>query len=139
MTGPIAAHRAAVKALLAPLTTIQGYPGGQVSDEPPFPYWVLFMGTGIDDDTKLCGDPDELTLRFQVNSVGMTDDSAVVVVDKTRALLLGVRPVVAGWSCHPIRKVTDIPVRPDKDVTIPQTNLHPMFAVDSYILVSRKD
>lgn len=138
MTGPVAAHRAAVKALLAPCT-IAGYPGGQVPDDPPMPYWVLFMGTGIDDDTKLCGDPDELTLRFMVTSVGLTDDSAVVVVDKTRALLLGVRPVVAGWSCHKIRKVTDIPVRPDKDVTLPSSNLHPMYAVDSYELVSRKD
>ena len=140
MTGPVALHRAAVKALLAPLlATIQGYPDGQVPDPPQFPYWVLFMGTGTDDETKLCGEPDELTMRFQVTSVGLTDDSAVVVVDKTRALLLGVRPVVAGWSCHPVRKVTDIPLRPDKDVTFPTSNLHPMFAVDTYSFVSRKD
>lgn len=138
MTGPVAAHRAAVKALLEPCT-IPGDAGGQVPDKPEFPYWVLFMGTGVDGETKLCGDPDELTLRFQVTSVGETDDSAVVVVDKTRALLIGVRPVVAGWSCHPIRRFADIPVRPDKDVTLPNSNLHPMFAVDQYVLVSRKD
>ncbi|WP_372672975.1 hypothetical protein [Amycolatopsis kentuckyensis] len=141
MTGPVAAHRAAVKALLEPLmTTIPGYPGGQVSAEPEFPYWVLFLGTGTDDDTKLSGDPDELTLRFQVNSVGLTDDSAVTVVDKTRALLLGARPVVAGWSCHRIRRVpTDVPLQADTDVTLPDANLHPMYAVDIYELVSRKD
>lgn len=138
MTGPVAAHRAAVKALLAPCT-IPGYPGGQVIDQPAFPYWVLFMGTGVDDETKLCGDPDELTLRFQVTCVGETDDSAAVVVDKTRALLLGARPVVAGWTCFRIRKYADLPVRPDKDVTIPSSNLHPMYAVDQYVLVSRKD
>lgn len=139
MTGDIGSHRAAIKALLAPCT-VGGYPDGQVIDPPVFPYWVLFMDTGIDEQTKLCRSSDMLTFRFQVTSVGLTDDSAVVVVDKTRALLIDVRPAVAGWSaCNRIRREISIPLRPDKDVTLPGSNLHPMFAVDTYLFESRKD
>lgn len=131
-------HRAAIKALLAGCT-IGGYPGGQVIDPPTMPYWVLFMDTGTDDQEKLCGASNKLTVRWQVTSVGETDDAADIVSGKTYALLADVRPVVAGWSPGLIRRVTSIPVRADKDVTLPGSNLHPMFGVDMYELVSRKD
>ena len=131
-------HRAAIKALLA-ACTIGGYPDGQVPNEPVFPYWVLFMDTGADDQERLCGSSNKLTVRWQVTSVGMTDDAADIVAGKTYALLADVRPAVAGWSPGLIRRVMSIPVRPDKDVTLPSSNLHPMYAVDSYELVSRKD
>lgn len=132
--------RQAVKALLAPLAPGFGlYTGGQVPDKPDFPYAVLYLDTGIEDATKLCGDTDEATHRFQVTSVGLTDDSAVIVADAARTLVLDVRPAVAGRSCGPIRKETSIPVRPDLDVNIPTSNLHPMFSVDTYVFRSRKD
>lgn len=131
-------HRAAVKALLA-ACTIGGYPDGQVIDPPVFPYWVLFMDTGTDDQEKLCGTSNKTTFRWQVTSVGLTDDAAEIVASKTYALLVDVRPVVAGWAPGLIRRVMSIPVRADKDVTLPGSNSHPMFAVDSYELVSRKD
>lgn len=131
-------HRAAIKALLA-ASTIQGYPDGQVIDRPQFPYWVLFMDTGADEQERLCGTSNKTTFRWQVTSVGETDDAAEIVASKNYALLVDVRPVVAGWSPGLIRRVMSIPVRADKDVTLPNSNLHPMFAVDSYELVSRKD
>jgi hypothetical protein len=131
-------HRAAIKTLLA-ACTIGGYPGGQVIDPPTFPYWVLFMDTGSDDQEKLCGTSNKTTFRWQVTSVGETDDAAEIVASKTSALLVDVRPVVAGWSPGLIRRVMSIPVRADKDVFLPGSNLHPMYAVDSYELVSRKD
>jgi hypothetical protein len=130
--------RQAVKGLLSPMQ-FTFYDGGQVPDEPDLPYAVLFMDTGIEGATKLCGDTDEAVHRFQVTSVGLTDDSAVIVADAARSLVLDVRPVVAGRVCGPIRKETTIPVRPDLDVNIPTQNLHPMFSVDTYVFRSRKD
>lgn len=136
----IGAHRAAIKTLLSALpVSLTFYPGGQVPNQPSFPYAVLYMDTSIEDGTKLCGDTDVATFRFQVTSVGLTDDSAVIVADATRTLVLDVRPAVAGRSCTRIHKETSIPVRADKDVTLTDTNLHPMFAVDTYVFTSRKD
>lgn len=136
----IGLHRAAIKALLSALpVTLTFYSGGQVPNEPSFPYAVLYMDTSVEDGTKLCGDTDLATFRFQVTSVGLTDDSAVIVADAARALVLDARPVVAGRSCTRIRKETSIPLRADKDVTDTNTGLHPMFAVDTYVFTSRKD
>jgi len=136
----IGAHRSAIKALLGALPVqLTFYSGGQVPDEPTFPYAVLYMDTSIEDGTHLCGDTDMATFRFQVTSVGLSDDSAVIVADAARTLVLDVRPTVAGRSCTRIRKETSIPVRADKDVTDTATSLHPMFAVDTYVFTSRKD
>lgn len=134
----ITEHLAAVKALLGSVTPTTVY-FGQVPNEPSFPYLVLYMDTGIDDETKLCATPDAATFRFQITSVGMSDTAVGIVADKGRTAVLGVRPVVAGWKTNPIRRETSIPVRADKDVTVPPLNLHPMFGVDTYVFESRKD
>jgi hypothetical protein len=131
-------HRAAIKALLAPMP-MQFYGSGQIPDLPTFPYAVLYMDTSVEDRTTLSGPTDEATFRFQVTSVGLTDDSAVVVADTARNLVLDVRPVVAGRTCTRIGKETSIPIREDRDVTITEANLHPIYGVDTYVFMSRKD
>lgn len=133
-----AAHKAAVETLLAGCS-VTGYPEGQIPDEPDLPYWVLYMDTGNDRQTKMCRSTDEVTFHFQVTSVGLTDASVRVVAGKTYDLLVDVRPAVAAWKNHPIRRTNSIPVREDKDVTLTASNLHPMYAVDTYTFVSRKD
>lgn len=130
----IAGHHAAVLTLLSGLSwTLYD---GQVPDTPSFPYAVLYMDTGNEDGTKLCGSSDMADFRFQVTSVGLTRASAVVVADAVRTLLLDVRPTVAGRTCTRIRRETSIPVRADEDVTLTDANLKPMFAVDTYHFVS---
>ncbi|GAB3376233.1 hypothetical protein [Amycolatopsis echigonensis] len=139
MTGPVAAHHAAILGLLqggSPSFTVYD---GQVPDQPAFPYAVLYMDTGIDDETKLSRIPDKAVFRFQVTSVGLTAASALVVVDQTRARVLGVRAAVAQRALNPIRKETSLPVREDRDVTDTATKRHPMFAVDTYVFESWKD
>lgn len=131
------AHKQAVKDLFA------GFPhtlyDGQVPDKPSFPYAVLYMDTGVGRVTKLCARTDLSTYRFQVTSVGLSDESARIVADAARARVLDVRLTVAGQSCNPIRHETSIPLRPDTDVTIPDSNLHPMYAVDTYRIPSHAD
>ncbi|SFO59724.1 tail completion protein gp17 [Amycolatopsis rubida] len=139
MTGVVTAHHAAILGLLqagSPSFTVYD---GQVPDQPSFPYAVLYGDTGIDDGTKLCGNPDLATFRFQVTSVGLTAASALVVVDQTRERVLGIRPAVAGWSLNRIRKETSLPVREDRDVTDTATHRHPLYGVDTYVFESRKD
>ncbi|WP_326565078.1 hypothetical protein VSH64_24870 [Amycolatopsis rhabdoformis] len=139
MTGVVSAHHAAIFGLLqggSPTFTVYD---GQVPNEPEYPYAVLYMDTGIDEATKLCGDPDTATFRFQVTSVGLTAMAALVVVDESRIRVLGVRPVIAGRAPVRIRKETTIPIREDRDVTDTATNRHPMFGVDTYVFESWKD
>ncbi|WP_033288253.1 tail completion protein gp17 [Amycolatopsis jejuensis] len=137
--GPVTAHHEAILALLragSPPFTVYD---GQVPDGPSFPYAVFYGDAGIDDGTKLCGDPDMATYRFQVTSVGLTAASARIVVDQTSARVLGIRPGVAGWKPNRVRNETTIPVREDRDVTDTATQRHPMFAVDTYVFESWKD
>lgn len=130
----IVEHHDAVLGLLSGLSfTLYD---GQVPDPPTFPYAVVFMDTDNETATKLCGGSDVAEWRFQVNSVGLTRAAAAIVADAARALVLDVRPVVAGRKCERIKKETSIPVRPDTDLTNPETKLHPMFAVDRYRFTS---
>lgn len=131
-------HATAIKTLLSAVT-ITEYDGA-VPDRPTYPYYVLFTDTGIDEKTKVCGESDEMTFRFQITSVGLTADSARIVAGAVRAVVLDARPVVAGrGSVNRIRKETGIPIREDKDVTDATSNRHPLFAVDTYVFESWKD
>lgn len=133
----ITEHHDAILALLEPLPhTLYD---GQVPDRPVFPYAVVFMDTDTEFATKLCGVSDVAEFRFQVNSVGLSRAAVDIVADAVRVLVLDVRPVVAGRKCDRIDKETSIPIRADTDVTDPETELHPMFAVDRYSFVSHAD
>lgn len=136
--GLITDHAAAIKALLS-LVSFTDYDGA-VPDLPSYPYYVLFTDTGIDAKTKVCGQSDEMTFRFQITSVGLTADAVRIVAGAVRAAVLDARPVVAGRSSvNKVRKETGIPIREDKDVTLSGVNRHPLFAVDTYVFESRKD
>lgn len=109
---------------------------GQVPDTPTLPYAVVYMDTSHETATRLCATSDRAEFRFQVTSVGATTDSALITADAARAAVLDQRPAVSGRVCGPIRHETSIPVRPDRDVTLPEFNRHPMFAVDTYVFTS---
>lgn len=124
-------HLRAVQTLLAGLP-VTFYDDGQVPTEPTFPYAVMFAGTPDETSTALCGTSNHATFAFQITAVGMSSESALAVADAARALLLDVRPAVAGRSCSRIRKAYARPVTTDHDVTLPGTNRHPQYAVDGY-------
>lgn len=128
------AHYDAVKALLADLPVVLY--DGQVPNEPEFPYAVLYMDTGRGTSSRLCGTTSRDTYDFQITSVGLTDKAVRVVVDEVMSRVKDVRPEVAGFRSGQVDSLASIPVRPDKDVTDPETNLHPMFAVNTFSFVS---
>jgi hypothetical protein len=129
-------HWQAIRDLLDPLT-VAVYEG-QVPSTPTFPYVVLRMDTGNDRDEKLCMASERTDFRPMVTSVGLTDPQVRWLADQVYALLVDVRPVVAGRTCTRIDRETSIPVTTDTDETDPDTGRHPMFAVDTYHFVSRK-
>lgn len=127
-------HYTAVLDLLSdlPVTLYEG----QVPATPSYPYAVLYMDTGRGSSRQLCGKTNRDTYNFQVTSVGVTDASVRFVVDAVMSRLKDVRPAVTGFRSNPIEHLASVPVRPDRDVTDPDTNLHPMYAVDTFTFVS---
>ncbi|MFI6302172.1 DUF3168 domain-containing protein [Amycolatopsis thailandensis] len=134
----IVEHKAAIGALLAGVAPTPLH-DTDVPDVPSYPYAVWRMTTGIGEGTKICGDTDTEVFYVYVTSVGMTADSAAIIADKARTLLVDQRPVVAGWKLDRLKRSTSIPIQADRDVTDPKTNRHPLYAVDTYTFTSRKD
>ena len=128
------AHATAVLSLLtgAGLTVHDG----AVPANPTYPYAVLYVNSGNRDTTNLDYTSDVQSYDVQVTSVGATAASARIYAAKAVAALLDVTPTVTGRSCWPIRLEVAQPVREDRDVTIPGTATHPLYAVDVYRLQS---
>lgn len=132
----IAEHLTAVESLLAPLQMTL-YEDGQVPERPDFPYAVLFVAARTEAQTRLCATTDDLLFRFQVTSVGLTNQSAVIVADAVRELLVDVRPDVAGRVCGRIKPGSSLPVTTDDSFIDPATGLHPALSRDTYGFHSR--
>lgn len=109
----------------------RGYVSKKLTSED-YPYVVL-GGSGGDESTEtLTGDVDSLEFRLRVTYAGLSFDAALIVMEKVRRAFLSKRPVVPGWSCGTVRHEAALNIQPDLDVTLPDTGLHPVFAVDEF-------
>lgn len=144
----LAAHVAAVKALLAaagfvditnggtvPAPSMALY-DGQVPGSPRYPYVVLWTAPGDRPAPTLDNQHVDFDTRLHTTYVGGNTDAARIVLGKVETALLDVRPVVAGRTCWKLAKLYSEPIRQDQDVTIPGTSLHPMYGVDVWRLAS---
>ena len=139
----IRAHLDAVLALLAPLTVPPAsmlVRDGTVDDEshpvtatapPATPYVVVSTDSMPMRGDRLADWSSILDGLLYVTCVGSDRREAQWAQEKTRALLLDVRPTVAGRSCWSLKLVDGDPMRPDRDVTPPV-----LVAVDVYRLAS---
>lgn len=74
-------------------------------------------------------------LRSRTTVVGLTGASVRIISQKLSNSLEGKRPTVAGWKLGAIESVpNDQPIQPDNDVTIPNTNQHPLYQTFDWIL-----
>jgi len=128
-------HANAVLTLLQAVPNLTVY-DGHVPDEPAFPYAVLYADDGLRGPLALTLTSDQVTMTLQVTSVGATADAARIIADKVSGALLDIRPTVASRACWPIRHESTRPAIEDRDVVIPGTSLHPIYAVDVYRLAS---
>lgn len=129
------AHATAVLALLtgAGLTVHDG----AVPANPDYPYAVLYVGTGDRGPASITMASDQQTYSMQVTTVGATAASARIYAARALAALLDITPTVTGRVCWPIRLEAAQPPREDRDITIPGTATHPVYAVDVYRVASR--
>jgi hypothetical protein len=133
-------HYDAVKALLPATVRVYAW---DVPDAPAYPYVWLHGDLGDESSGGPDGDsledtPDVLSLRVRATYVGLTGDSVLITARNARAALNRKTPTVAGWRTNPLRQSTLMDVEVDRDVTIPGSGTHPLFAVDEFALTSER-
>jgi len=128
------AHLNAVKALLEPT----GYTVYLIdaATTPTYPYVVLWSSAGMLVADTLDGIQDDLDELLGVTVAAATPEAVLTAVPLVRAALLDAQPVVAGRYVQPLRFFDAVDVSVDRQVTMPNTNRHPAFAVDKYRLIS---
>lgn len=81
------------------------------------PYWSLYPDPGVvgQEPRLLAGPSDHLNLVLMIHAVGTDRWQAGWAADIARDALVGVKPVVAGRSCWPIRQEYAQAAREDVD------------------------
>jgi hypothetical protein len=126
-------HYEAVKALIPAHFTVYLF---DVPSTPAFPYVVLWGDAGAHGSVSLDPTPREISMQVRATCVGTTYESCLVVLEGVRSALNRARPVVAGRKVHELVQEPLLMVQPDRDVTVPGTSAHPIYAVDGYSLLS---
>lgn len=134
MADVLSEHIAAVIALIP--TDVATLYDGQVPTEPTFPYNVYWSTGGARPSVSQAAEMSQFDASLYVTTVAATAESARIIQSSVRAALLGVRPVVGGRSCWMLSISYSEPIRQDTDVTLPGSNLHPMYGVDVWRLAS---
>ena len=126
------AHYDAFQSLLPAGTRVhRGYVSKKLASSD-YPYVVL-GGSGGDESTEsLGGDVDSLEFRLKVTYVGLSFDAVLIQMEKVRRAFLSGRLVVPGWTCGTVRHEAALNIQPDLDVTLTDTSLKPLFAVDEF-------
>lgn len=126
------AHYDAFQALLPAGTRVhRGYVSKKLTSAD-YPYVVL-GGSGGDESTEaLAGDVDSLEFRLKATYSGLSFDAVLIQMEKVRRVFLSERVVVPGWSCGTVRHEAALNIQVDFDVTLTDSSLHPVFAVDEF-------
>lgn len=102
-----------------------------VPESPTFPY-VLLWTSGGTPAYEVLSDERWLGGRLGVTCVALSPEAVLAVVETTRGVLEGLSPASTVWNVDALRLMDSQDVQPDRDVTIPETNRPPFFAVDLY-------
>ena len=103
--------------------------------QPTFPYAIVWMSTGEELRDSFT-DYAHVDDRLGVTNVGLTPEAVWSLSSRTRAALKGWAPDVGGWHTEPMQLAGAETVQPDRDVTLPNSNRHPYYGVDTYRLVA---
>lgn len=131
----------ALGSLTPPVGTHVGYAYGDTTSEiPPVPYFVLAGPSwGLPEEAPVCGVDDALDAEFRLTAVAANPESAGILLGRARAVLSPngewTRISYEGRRVE-VRFVRSEVIGVDRDVTIPKSNRHPGYGVDTYRLVS---
>lgn len=127
--------------LTPPVSTHVGYAYGETTSEiPPVPYFVLAGPSwGLPEEAPVCGVDEALDAEFRLTAVAANPEAAGILLGRARAVL----SPNGEWARIPyegrrveVKFVRSEVIGVDRDVTIPKSNRHPGYGVDTYRLVS---
>lgn len=132
------AHFDALEALIpSGLNVFRGAaPIEPVAEE--FPYVVLGGSPGREFTEGLGKKPDALDLRFKLTYAALSFDGVLIIAQKVRTALTGIKMIVSGWNTDPLAQDNLVDIRVDFDITIPGVSLNPVYAVDEFTAFSTR-
>lgn len=101
-----------------------------------YPSVLLWTTPGQPDSEPAAAVSDGFEDLIGVTMVDTTGRNVLLLTGRVRALLDGASLVVDGRLVRLQRRFSET-VRPDLDVTLPDTNTHPCYAVDRYWLTAQ--
>lgn len=130
------AHVDAVKTLLT-AGGITSY-WVDVPDSPTYPYALLWGPVwGSSAEVPLSGDDTDMDRSLMVTSVAGNPDLVLTFAERVKTILHKSRPPVPDWVSD-LRYVRSETADVDRQVTLPNSNRHPAFSVDTYRYRSTK-
>lgn len=133
----MASHYDAVVALLDAAAAVKQFVvhRSHVPSPVVYPYAVLWWpGAPLRDVNSMAGTSGHADIDFQITAVGETEHAVRIVAEAMQDAILDVEVVATGWVTGKIRSRGSRPIDEDRDVTLPVTNRHPLYAVQSYRL-----
>lgn len=115
---PAADHNAAIVALLEAGTPYTVYVGEVTTDDPAYPYLVVWPAPGVRSAFGLSGYGGEVFTTTQVTAAGLSPMDVAGAADRASAALHRVRPVIEGRRCSYIEQ--DPEFRPPPPIPDPQ-------------------
>lgn len=103
---------------------------------PAYPYVVLWGPATVPIGVTLCGAREIVDTSLMVTVAADSARNVLVAQAKCRAVLGGARLTVPGRVVAPLVLIDGQGATPDRDVVVPGTGRHPVFAVDEWRLVS---
>ena len=103
---------------------------------PAYPYVVLWAPRIVPDGVTLCGARTVIDTSLMVTVAADSARNVLVAQSKCRTILDGARLTVPGRMVEPLVLIGGQGAVPDRDVVVPGTGRHPVFAVDEWRLVS---
>lgn len=106
---------------------------GQASQSAGFPRVVVSQRLPGVVSRSEAGPEHARSGRVQVTLAAETEDGVRVMWDAVYPAFEGARVAAEGWLTSPLRMLEDdVRVYPDRDVTLPSTNAHPVVAVATF-------
>lgn len=98
---------------------------GYAPSSAPIPRQILNQSVPDIDSRSEAGTPHAQVGSVLVTLVAATETGVLMLVDMVLPGFEGARPVVAGWSVSPLRRVGPVRIFADTDVPVTATGLFP--------------
>lgn len=121
----MSAARALAVAIRALVPAGVAHHPGQAPTGAVLPWLVSNQSVPDIDSRSEAGTPHGQIGRVRLTAAGGNEDAVLAIVDKVIPAFEGARVAVDGWTTSPLRRIGDVRIYPDSEVTLTGGN-HPI-------------